>query len=86
MNLIVGPSNQTPDIVPTSFEPPFEVDLWISIEENKTKMSMTKIRFFRMFGMQNSPKLNLWWMLMGKCIKLDIKFTIKLRGKKISSP
>jgi hypothetical protein len=34
---IVGPSNQTPDIVPTSFEPPFEVDLWISVEENKKK-------------------------------------------------
>jgi len=29
--------SQTLDIVPTSFEPPFKVDLRISIEENKKK-------------------------------------------------
>jgi hypothetical protein len=29
--------SQTLDIVPISFEPPFKVDVWISIEENKMK-------------------------------------------------
>jgi hypothetical protein len=29
--------SQTLDIVSTSFEHPFKVDLWISIEENKKK-------------------------------------------------
>jgi hypothetical protein len=34
---IIRSNSQTPDIVPTSFEPPSKASLWISIEKNKNK-------------------------------------------------
>jgi hypothetical protein len=32
---IIRSNSQTPDIVPTSFEPPSKASLWISIEKKK---------------------------------------------------